>query len=91
MIESIAFIAYAVRDIAASRRFYEDILGLKLAWSSHDEWFEYDLGDTTFAITSTHIEHFPPVRGHWLDSRSATLTERCPDCGVSESRSNGKR
>ena len=63
MIESIAFIAYAVKDIAASRRFYEDILGLKLAWSSHDEWFEYDLGDTTFAITSTHIEHSPPVRG----------------------------
>jgi catechol 2,3-dioxygenase-like lactoylglutathione lyase family enzyme len=63
MIESVAFIAYAVRDIGASRRFYEEILGLKLARSFHDDWFEYDLGDTTFVITSTGTEHPPPVRG----------------------------
>lgn len=63
MIESLAFIAYSVKDITASRRFYEEVLGLKAARSSHDQWFEYDLGESTFAITSTHIEHSPPVRG----------------------------
>jgi catechol 2,3-dioxygenase-like lactoylglutathione lyase family enzyme len=63
MIRSLAFIAYSVKDITASRRFYEEVLGLKLARSFHDEWLEYDLGDGTFAITSTHIEHTPPVRG----------------------------
>jgi len=63
MIQSLAFIAYSVKDITASRRFYEEVLGLKLARSFHDEWFEYDLGDGTFAITSTHIEYSPPVRG----------------------------
>ncbi len=63
MIESVAFITYAVRDIAVSRHFYEEILGLKLARSFRDDWFEYDLRDTTFAITSTGTGHSPPVRG----------------------------
>ena len=52
MIESLAFITYAVKVIGVSRRFDEDVLGLRLARSYHDDWFEYDLGDTTFAITS---------------------------------------
>ena len=30
MIQSIAFLTYAVSDIKAARHFYEDILGLKL-------------------------------------------------------------
>ena len=42
MITSIAFFVYPVRDIATSRRFYEDILGLKLATNFRDEWIEYD-------------------------------------------------
>jgi catechol 2,3-dioxygenase-like lactoylglutathione lyase family enzyme len=63
MIKSLAFIAYSVKDVTASRRFYEEALGLKLARSFNDQWFEYDLGDSTFAITSTHIEQSPPIRG----------------------------
>jgi catechol 2,3-dioxygenase-like lactoylglutathione lyase family enzyme len=63
MIDSLAFIAYSVKDITASRRFYEEVLGLKLARSFHNEWFEYDLGDSTFAITSADIEYAPPIRG----------------------------
>ena len=63
MIEGLAFITYAVKDISTSRQFYEDILGLKLARSYHDDWFEYDLGDTTFAITAVDAEHPAPVRG----------------------------
>lgn len=63
MIHAVAFIAYAVKDLAASRRFYEDILGLKLSLSPHGDWFEYDLGDTTFVITSADSEHPTPIKG----------------------------
>ena len=63
MIQSIAFIAYPVSDIATSRRFYEEVLGLKLTHEALGTWFEYDLGDTTFAITTSDEEHPVPVRG----------------------------
>ena len=63
MINSIAFIAYAAKDLATSRRFYEGILGLRLSRSAHDDWFEYDLGDSTFVITSADADHPVPVRG----------------------------
>jgi catechol 2,3-dioxygenase-like lactoylglutathione lyase family enzyme len=63
MIQSLAFIAYAVRDIKRSRHFYEDVLGLQLTHSTHGDWFEYDLGDTTFVITSADAEHPTPVKG----------------------------
>jgi catechol 2,3-dioxygenase-like lactoylglutathione lyase family enzyme len=63
MIKAIAFLAYAVSDIKAARHFYEDILGLKLALASGGEWFEYDVGGTTFAISTTDAEHPVPVRG----------------------------
>ena len=63
MIHNVAFIAYAVKDLAESRRFYEDILGLKRTLSPHDDWFEYDLGDTTFVITSADSEHPAPIKG----------------------------
>ena len=63
MITSLAFIAYPVGDIAAARKFYEDGLGLRLTHESGGEWFEYDLGDSTFVITSADSEHPVPVRG----------------------------
>ena len=63
MITSLAFVVYPVSDIAAARKFYEEILGLRLTHEFGGEWFEYDLGDTTFAITSTDADHPVPVRG----------------------------
>ena len=63
MIQTIAFIACPVKDIAVSRRFYEDQLGLRLTLNPNDDWFEYDLGDTTFVITSADVDHPFPVRG----------------------------
>ncbi len=63
MIQSLAFVAYPVSDVVRSRHFYEDILGLKLTHEAMGEWFEYDLGDTTFAITTTDQEHAVPVQG----------------------------
>jgi len=63
MIQSIAFLTYAVSDIKAARQFYEDILGLKLTHEAGGDWFEYDIGDTTFAISAADVEHPAPVRG----------------------------
>jgi catechol 2,3-dioxygenase-like lactoylglutathione lyase family enzyme len=63
MIQSIAFLTYAVSDIKQARHFYEDLLGLKLTHEAGGEWFEYDLGDTTFAISAADAEHPVPVRG----------------------------
>src|SRR5258708_40027332 len=63
MIQSIAFLTYAVSDIKAARKFYEGILGLKVTHEAGDEWFEYDVGHTTFAISASDAEHPVPVRG----------------------------
>lgn len=63
MIHSIAFVTYAVSDIPAARHFYENILGLKLSHETGGEWFEYDIGNTTFAISAADPEHPVPVRG----------------------------
>ncbi len=63
MITSLAFIVYPVCDVVAARKFYEGTLGLRLTHEFGGEWFEYDLGDTTFAITTADDEHPVPVRG----------------------------
>lgn len=63
MITSLAFVVYPVSDIAAARKFYEDGLGLRLTHEFGGEWFEYDLGDSTFAISASDAEHPVPVRG----------------------------
>jgi catechol 2,3-dioxygenase-like lactoylglutathione lyase family enzyme len=63
MIQSVAFLTYAVSDLKAVRHFYENILGLKLARESGSDWFEYDIGETTFAISTADADHPVPVRG----------------------------
>ena len=63
MIRSIAFLAYPVSNIETARHFYESVLGLKLTHEAGADWFEYDLGDTTFAISIADAEHPVPVRG----------------------------
>jgi catechol 2,3-dioxygenase-like lactoylglutathione lyase family enzyme len=63
MITSLAFVAYPVSDIAAARAFYEGVLGLRLTHEFDGEWYEYDIGDSTFAISAADAEHPVPVRG----------------------------
>jgi len=63
MITSLAFIVYPVSDIAAARKFYEGALGLRLTHEFGGGWFEYDVGDSTFAISASDAEHPVPVRG----------------------------
>ena len=63
MITSLAFTVYPVKDIAKAKAFYESVLGLKLTHDFRGEWLEYDLGDSTFAITSIDMQHTPGAKG----------------------------
>ncbi len=63
LVQGLAFFLYPVRDPALARAFYEEQLGLRLARHFEEQWFEYDLGDATFAIAWADETHRPPVRG----------------------------
>lgn len=63
MITEIAFYVYPVSDMARARRFYEEVLILKLESNVGDEWIEYSVGNGTFAITTMDLEHKPGVHG----------------------------
>lgn len=53
MIKHIAFTMYSVKDVARSREFYEQDLGLELGADYEGKWVEYYPGGTgCFAITS---------------------------------------
>jgi predicted enzyme related to lactoylglutathione lyase len=85
MIQSIAFLTYAVSDIKAARKFYEEVLGLKLTHEAGGEWFEYDVGDTTFAISAADADHPVPVRGAVLAFEVSDLEAeiaRLHQCGA---------
>ncbi len=62
-ITSIAFTVYPVREMARSRRFYENVLGLAAGRAFGNEWVEYDVGGSTFAITTTDMGHPPGAKG----------------------------
>ena len=55
-IKEVAFIYHAVRDIPAARKFYEQVLGLKVGMeveiSSGVWWIEYDVAGVAVAITN---------------------------------------
>lgn len=86
MIQSLAFIRYPVRDFTRAREFYEQALGLKLTHEFGGAWFEYDLGDATFAICHADAEHPAPVQGavaaFEVDDLGAEL-ERLGSLGIS--------
>ena len=73
MIISIAFTVYPVMEMARSRSFYEGILGLTLSSNFEDVWVEYDLGDSTFAITTTDMGHTPGAKGAVVGFETADL------------------
>jgi catechol 2,3-dioxygenase-like lactoylglutathione lyase family enzyme len=49
-IRAIDYTVIFVRDMAAMRRFYEDILGLSLLRELSPGWIEYRVGDNTLAL-----------------------------------------
>lgn len=75
MITSIAFTVYPVTEMARARRFYEDTLGLTVGHNFRDEWVEYDLGDSTFAITTTDMNRTPGAKGALVGFETADLEE----------------
>jgi predicted enzyme related to lactoylglutathione lyase len=63
MITSIAFTVYPVSNMDRARAFYEHVLGLHVSYNYRDVWVEYDLGSSTFAITTTEMGHTPGAKG----------------------------
>ena len=59
MIKEIAFVIYAVNDIAQAREFYESTLGLNVGETFGDGWIEYDVGGVAFGITNNFPSNGP--------------------------------
>ena len=80
MIKHFAFFCVPVSDVAKAREFYEGKLGLTLTFNHQDCWVEYDIGESTIAIT-TMAEGLKPgspggtvaLEVHDLDSAVAEL------------------
>jgi len=51
-IRAIDYTVVFVRDMAAMRRFYEDILGFPLLRELSPSWIEYRVGENTLALAS---------------------------------------
>ncbi len=56
MIKELSFVAYYVRDVPRARQFYGEVLGLPAGQWFNDNWIEFDLGNTTFALDGTGEE-----------------------------------
>jgi predicted enzyme related to lactoylglutathione lyase len=63
MITTVAFTVYPVSNMDKARRFYEHVLGLHVTWNYQDVWVEYDVGGSTFAITTSDMGRTPGARG----------------------------
>ena len=62
----IAFVGYPVTDLKRARRFYEDVLGLKVTYTAGDEttgWVEYDIGPGTLSIGNAAPDWKPSPHG----------------------------
>lgn len=56
MVKELSFVAYFVRDVPRARAFYGEVLGLRPGECFNDEWIEFDLGNTAFALDGTGEE-----------------------------------
>lgn len=59
----IAFTAYAVTNMAKARKFYEGVLGLKLARKLSANFVEYDIGSGTIAVGCAPDRWKPSKKG----------------------------
>jgi predicted enzyme related to lactoylglutathione lyase len=60
---ALAFSGYPVTDMEPARAFYEGLLKLeptRMFGDSNAQWIEYDLGDSTFAISNMSKEAWKP-------------------------------
>lgn len=63
LFKEIAFILYPVSDMARSRSFYEETLGLTQTANWQDQWVEYDIGPGTLALAVADEKHKPGLHG----------------------------
>ncbi len=63
MITSIAFTVYPVSNMERARAFYEHVLGLHTTYHYQDVWVEYDVGGSTFAVSTAETGHRPGAKG----------------------------
>lgn len=59
MIKDVAFIAYAVRDVPRSVAFYRDVICLQPGESFSEEYVEFNVGSTAFAVDSSPAGYEP--------------------------------
>jgi predicted enzyme related to lactoylglutathione lyase len=50
MIKGVAFIAYAVRDVPKAVAFYRDVVGLQPGDAFNENYVEFNVGSTAFAV-----------------------------------------
>ena len=64
-IRQIDYTVIFVRDMAAMRRFYEDVLGFPLTRELSAGWFEYQVGPNTLALAARGalFDDPPPQQG----------------------------
>jgi len=63
-VKAFAFTGYPVTDLLQARAFYENVLGLKpvTTWVDGAKgWIEYELGDSTLALTNGSAETWRPA------------------------------
>ncbi len=63
LFKDVAFVVYPVKDVKASRRFYEGPLGLRVTANWNDQWVEYDIGGGTLAIAAADATHLAGAHG----------------------------
>ena len=62
-IKKVAFVSFRTKDVAADKRFWGELLGLKLANAYQDKWVEFDAPDgKTVALDGFS----PPGTGPYL-------------------------
>lgn len=59
MVKDVAFIAYAVRDVQKASAFYRDVVGLQPGKSFNENFVEFDVGSTAFAVDAEPAGYEP--------------------------------
>ena len=83
MIKGIQNVYVAATDLGKSVQFYRDVLGLPLKFQDGDRWAQFDIGGTSFSISSANDGRAVPGQGavtifevNDLEAAFTTLRER---------------
>jgi catechol 2,3-dioxygenase-like lactoylglutathione lyase family enzyme len=81
-IRQIDYTVLFARDLAAMRRFYEDVMGFRLDRQLSERWFEYRIGSTVLALTGQGGRYGdPPPPG---GAAAVQLAFRVPPAAVAD-------